>query len=218
MVLIVIDGSDGSGKKTQSDLLLEKLNSTGKKVAFFDFPNYSSFFGKMIAQYLNGEFGDINTVDPHLISLVYASDRLLAKERIVEALKEKKVVVCNRYIPSNLAHQSARVKGDKENFIDWIRKLEYDTNKMPKADLTIYLHVPFETAQRLVDKKEARDYTKKKRDIHEADAGYLKKVEEQYEKLCSESNWERISCVKEGELLTPEAIHSLVWENVQKIL
>src|SRR5476649_976963 len=108
---IVIEGSDGVGKKTQADLLIKMFRRIGKQVVFYDFPQYEkSFFGQMVAKYLNGDFGDVGDVSPHLISVLYAGDRFEAAEHIRHDLNKGKIVISNRYTQSNMAFQAAKLK------------------------------------------------------------------------------------------------------------
>lgn len=217
--LIVIDGSDGSGKATQFNLLKKRLEEAGHKVASFDFPQYDKFFGKMVARYLNGDFGGLNQVDPYLISLPYALDRMSAKQEMEEKLDSGHIVICNRYVPSNLAHQSAKFATKKEQaeYVKWDEELEYEINKIPKPDIVIYLYVPYKIAQALVDKKNQADraYAQgKKRDLHEIDDDHLKKASDQYLELAKEKKWHKIDCIQDERLLSIDEICEKVWEIV----
>ncbi|MFH1187962.1 MAG: dTMP kinase [bacterium] len=221
--LIIIDGSDGAGKKTQSDLLIKKLKENGKDVVFFDFPQYDKFYGKIVARYLNGELGKLDDVNPYLISLPYALDRASAREEICDALNKGKIVICNRYTCSNMAYQSAKFENKKEQdeYVSWDEELEYIQNKMPIPDLVIYLYVPYEISQTLLDKKESgqREYVNgKKRDLHEESKNFLQKVEERYLNLTKEKNWNKIDCCSKKELLSIEIIGEKVWEIVKEVI
>lgn len=219
---IVIEGSDGSGKKTQTDLLIKKLKEKKIKVAYYDFPQYyKSFFGKMVKRYLNGEFGTADEVSPYLASILYAGDRFEASEKMKIDLEAGKYVISNRYIQSNMAFQSAkiRLKSQKKKFLNWLEKMEYEIFNIPQADLIIYLYVPYKIGQELVDKKSTRKYTKMKRDIHERDGGFLQRVEKEYLSL-GETNkeWEIINCIENRELMSREAIAEKVYSTVDKRL
>src|SRR5262249_8380979 len=106
---IVMEGIDGAGKRTQIDLLSRALTAKKLHHTVFSFPNYESFMGKMVARFLNGEFGPLEKVDAHFSSLLYAGDRLEAKPKMQKALKNNGWIIADRYVGSNLAHQSARV-------------------------------------------------------------------------------------------------------------
>jgi len=212
---IVIDGSDGSGKKTQADLLTRRLQKEGREVSLYDFPDYESFFGLMIGRYLNGEFGEADEVNPYLASLLYAGDRWQVSQRIKNDLAEGKIVIANRYIQSNMAYQSAKFKTDKDKnkYLDWLSQLEFQIYEITKPDIVIYLYVPYMISQQLVDKKSKRSYTDLKRDIHEKDADFLARVEKSYLDLAEKnSEWRKVDCIKNDELLSIEEIAVKIYE------
>lgn len=219
---IVIDGSDGSGKKTQTDLLIKYLKTNHHTSSYFDFPQYQkSFFGKMVGRYLNGEFGEADDVNPYLASLLYAGDRWQASEAIRKDLKAGKIVIANRYTQSNMGFQTAKIKSptEKRKFLSWVTKLEYQIYGIPKPDLVVYLYVPYKIAQSLVDKKADRGYTKMKRDIHERNGEYLNRVEKQYLTLARQNKeWQIVNCIQDGKLMTPPMIAELVAKEVKKII
>lgn len=221
--LIVIEGSDGSGKTTQLQLLKKYIDdNTLKKTRTVDFPQYyDSFYGKFIARYLRGEFGDLATVNPYLISFPYALDRLSAAKKMYSWLKSGKMVLLNRYTPSNLAHQSSRLKGkERETYLEWSLEFEYKENKLPVEDLVIFLYVPYTYAQKLMKNKDraGRAYTKgKTKDIVEGNVTYLKNSEKAYLGLLERfSHWVKIDCVKNGTLMSIEEIHKEVLAVLKK--
>src|SRR5205814_8002476 len=127
------EGVDGSGKRTQTELLTRALVRKGLSCVTMSFPRYESFFGRMIARFLNGDFGPLEAVDPHFAALLYAGDRLDAKVQIKAELDAGKTILCDRYIASNLAHQGSRVAPDKRaEFLAWLRQLEYEIYGMPR--------------------------------------------------------------------------------------
>jgi len=216
--LIALEGIDGSGKRTQLDLLASALETRGLPVVRISFPRYNSFFGKLVAQFLNGDFGSVNQVDPHLSSLLYAGNRWEAKPEIESALAAGKTVLADRYVGSNLAHQSERVPaGKRAEFLSWLKHLEYDLYGLPAEDLVIYLRVPALEAQRLVGLKSARSYTTLQRDILEADIAHLEQTAIAYEDLATGPNWVRIECADSisGALYLPEEIHKAVLQAVE---
>jgi dTMP kinase len=215
--LIALEGIDGSGKRTQLDLLAGAFNARGLAVYRISFPRYESFFGKLVGRYLNGDFGALNAVDPHFSALLYAGDRFEAKPAIEAALSSGKIVLADRYIGSNLAHQSERVAPEQRaEFLEWLKRLEYGLYALPPEDLVIYLHVPVAEAHRLVGSKSARAYTRLKRDIQEADIKHLEQTAIIYERLATEANWARIDCTEavSGLLHSPEEIHKAVLQAV----
>jgi dTMP kinase len=216
--LIALEGIDGSGKRTQLDLLASALEARGLPTLRISFPRYESFYGKLVGRYLNGEFGTLEAVDPHLSALLYAGDRLEAKPEIDAALDAGKIVLADRYIGSNMAHQSARVPREKrKEFLAWLKRLEYGLYALPAEDLVIYLRVPLEEAHRLVGLKAARSYTNMKHDIQEADIEHLEQTAIIYDRLATEANWVRIDCVNaaSGLLRSTEDIHRSVLKAVE---
>ncbi len=208
--LIVIDGTDGSGKATQAKLLVNYLKKKDCRVKYIDFPRYySSFHGGMVGRYLKGEFGGLSEVNPYLASLTYALDRLTAKEELEDWLRAGNIVVANRYTSSNMAHQTGRIKKSKrKEFLNWLLDMEYKVHKLPKEDIVIFLHLPARVGQKLVDKKEKRGYISK-RDLHEASLGHLKKAENMYLELTEKfKHWVKIDCLdNKGNILPPNKIH-----------
>src|SRR5579863_5490333 len=216
--LIALEGIDGSGKRTQLDLLASELDRRGLAPFRISFPRYESFYGKLVGRYLNGEFGALNAVDPHLSALLYAGDRLEAKPEIEAALSSGKIVLADRYIGSNMAHQSARVPpGQREEFFAWLKRLEYGLYALPMEDLVVYLRVPVAEAHRLVGQKASRGYTNLKRDIQEADIKHLEQTAIIYDRLATETNWVRIDCTDtaSGALHSPKEIHRAVLRAVE---
>jgi dTMP kinase len=192
--LIAIEGIDGSGKHTQMDLLAREIESRGIQTKRISFPRYESSFGKLVAQFLNGDFGPLKAVDPHFSALLYAGDRIEAKPEIVEALEAGKVVLADRYIASNLAHQTARVAPERrEEFLAWLKNVEYGIYGLPVEDLVLYLHLPTGEAHRLVGLKARRAYTTLRRDLQEADMAHLAEAAGIYERLATSPNWKRIN-------------------------
>jgi dTMP kinase len=196
--LIAIEGIDGSGKRTQVDLLEKALVANRRAVYSTGFPQYDSWFGKMVGQFLNGDFGALETVDPHFSALLYAGDRFEAKFRLETALNQGKIVLADRYIGSNLAHQTARVStADRPAFISWIEHLEYNIYNLPRETLVLYLRVPPRQAQELVARKSARIYTKVKQDLQEASLRHLEDAAAMYDQLSRRPNWATIPCFDE---------------------
>jgi len=218
---IVIEGTDGSGKTVQLELLKERLTSEGKIVKTVDFPQYSeTFFGEMVGRFLRGDFGGLDQVDPHLAALVYAGDRWQAKEKISRWLAEGALVLANRYTGANMAFQTARVTEEKrDEFLDWLEELEYRIYQIPREDIVIFLHVPVKISQQLLEKKGHRDYLGgQRKDINESNVEYQKEVEKVYFKLIEKyPHWVLVECCdKEGQLMPPEKIHELVYNALRE--
>ena len=206
---IVLEGIDGSGKRTQAEALAQELGVRGVACARLEFPRYEGFFGRLVAQFLNGDFGPLESVDPHFSALLYAGDRLEARAGIEAELGAGKILLADRYVGSNLAHQGARVPAEKRlQFLAWLRELEYRIYALPAEDLVFYLRVPTGEAHRLIGQKGARSYTQLHRDIQESDMTHLDRASAIYDELARQANWVTIECAEPGGgLRTPAAIH-----------
>jgi dTMP kinase len=217
---IVIDGTDGSGKATQTEALVNELKMAGYPVEMTDFPQYGSKSAGLIEEYLNGKYGQVG---PEAASIFYAIDRFDASFKIRQWLSEGKIVISNRYVTANAGHQGGKIGDniDRMKFFKWLNHLEYEIFSIPRPDLNIILHVPAELAQKLVDKKSssAREYANgKKRDLHEADLQHLKNAEKVYQEIAKLfPNTKLVECTVNGRLLPPSEVHNKVWELVRRI-
>jgi dTMP kinase len=210
-ILIDIEGADGSGKATQTKLLVEALQKAGREVATFSFPRYyESRAGKLIGELLAGKHGDFMTMPAYVSALPYAMDRAGAREALQGALDAGTVVVCDRYTSSNLAHQSAKVPKDEQPaLIEFIEDLEYVDLRLPRPDVVFYLSMPTDVSSELIGKKDAREYTGgEKRDQAERNMAHQDRTRAAYLKLAAEKGWHVIECVEDSTLRAPEDIHA----------
>lgn len=217
--LIVLEGIDGSGKHTQLEMLARAFSSRRIPFIQVSFPRYDGFFGKLVARFLNGEFGPLESVDAHFSALLYAGDRLEARPGMESALASGQAVLADRYIGSNLAHQGARVPRDKRyEFLKWLMQLEYEIYGLPVEDLVVYLQVPAAEAHRLVGEKGARSYTRMQRDLQEANLAHLEGASEVYDELARQPNWVKIDCFNAAThaLHAPEEIHRKILAAVEE--
>jgi dTMP kinase len=208
-LLIAIEGIDGSGKHTQAKLLEHSLTAKGFSVFATGFPQYESWFGSMVGKFLNGDYGPLQAVDPHFSALLYAGDRFEAKPRLESVLNDGKIVLVDRYVASNLAHQVARADAEKRSeFLRWIEHLEYSIYGLPREDLILYLRVPPSQAQRLVGQKSGRNYTRATHDIQEKSLRHLEDAAEMYDMLSRSRPWATIQCydAQNSSLRLPEDI------------
>jgi dTMP kinase len=193
---IVIDGTDGSGKATQTKLIVDRLKKEGQKVEIIDFPQYGSKSAGMVEEYLNGKYGSADDVGPYAASIFYAVDRYDASFKIREWLTEGKIVISNRYISSNMGHQAGKIdnKKEREKYLKWLGNLEFGIFGIPKPDLTILLYMPPGLGQKRVDKKGYREYVNgEKRDIHEANLKHLEKAAQAYKYVAEKYKWSVIN-------------------------
>jgi dTMP kinase len=216
--LIAIEGIDGSGKRTQIDLLSRALEARGVPHVRYSFPRYESSFGRLVARYLNGEFGRLEAVDAHFSALLFAGDRFESKAELEAVLASGKTILADRYVGSNLAHQTARVGPQRrEEFLSWLKRLEYGIYGLPAEDLVVYLRLPAVEAQRLVGLKAARDYTSLQRDLQEADLKHLEQAALVYDRLATEPTWVTVECfdAAASQLRSPETNHRAVLAAVE---
>lgn len=201
--LVVIEGIDGSGKTTQIELLTKYFSERDFPYQTISFPRYEhNLYGKLIRRYLRGELGSRSLVNPYLVALAYAGDRVLAKPQIGEWLKGGKVVIANRYVSSSKAHLGANISSEQRaEFMRWVDELEYQTHRIPKPDLTILLNV-----DPLVGQKNAlKDH---KVDIHEKSIEHEQEASKIYLELSqAEENWVVLDCMEDGKMKSKEEIH-----------
>jgi len=214
---IVIEGGDSSGKEVQSKTLTGALEARGFEVRFLDFPRYSEFHGQIVGRYLAGEFGDTYGVSPYLASYPYANDRLELRDSIIESLESGLFVVSNRYVGSNLGYMSAKLPlVEREGFIKWVEELEYRRNRMPREDISIFLHVHANIGQKLTYRKDEKVYMKGRGrgDIHERNLKYLQAVIHQFVWLTeNREQWVLIECMKNLDHLKPvDQIHEEIMQ------
>jgi len=221
-IFVVVEGTDGAGKGTQVDLLIHKLVKEGYEVAKFDFPQYENPSSHFVREYLNGKYGDANSVGPFTASLFYALDRYEAAPKIRKALKEGKIVIANRFTGSNMAHQGTKFNNPEQRrgYFLWLDQMEFELFKIPRPTISFVLRVSADIAQSLVDKKETRAYTDKKRDIHEADINHLRRSVEVYDDLCQlfPKDFKQIDCVRNGKIMSKEDILHRLWTEVSALL
>jgi len=197
--LIVLEGIDGSGKSTQTELVKKYLQEKSLKYQFFHFPMYGhNEFSEVIAKFLRGEFGGVDEVDPYFVANIYAMDRFMFLPELQAAIEENDVVLLDRYVFSNLAYQGAKLKlGASELIKNWIYEFEFKFLKLPYPDLSIFFDVPMEVVKkRLESKREGndRDYLQGKQDIHEADLDFQNRVRDNYLSLVGSVNYQIIQC------------------------
>lgn len=225
--LIVIDGSDGSGKATQTKLLLERLRKEKIKAETMDFPRYeTNLIGKLIGECIAGEHGDFLHSDPYVASVIYGADRYESKQQIEKWLISGRTVVLDRYVSANQIHQGGKITDERkrEAFLAWLEKLEYGVFGLPRSNRTIYLHMPLELSVTLLKDKRAKDKKTQylgtdKKDTLELDVAYLEHAQLSAQWLMKrEKGWKRVECAPEGTIRLREDIHEEVWSIVQSSL
>jgi len=222
--LIVIEGSDGCGKATQSKLLHEYLESNNIESMLQSFPNYESESAGPVKMYLNSELGDLSQVTAYQASILYATDRFctLQKNHIEEKLETGCNVICDRYVESNMIHHVPRLTVSEDNrevdaFIKYMEDLEYGTFQIPRPSIIFYLHVDPEVSAGLRNtraeeiKKTANsdaDNVSLHVDIHESNQHYLTSVSYSGLELAKQRGWTIINCMRNGAIKTRDEIHN----------
>ncbi|MCH2189092.1 thymidylate kinase [Candidatus Gracilibacteria bacterium] len=216
-MFIVIDGIDGSGKGTQTTLLVETLEKRGKKVKLLDYPRYGEASAFAVEKYLNGEYG--KEVSAKRASIFYALDRFDSSFDFRDDLANYDYIISNRYVSANIIHQAGKITDpvERDDFVFWLEDLEYNIFGIPKPDKTIFLNVSPEMSQKLVLKKEERDYLKggKKMDIHEADKNHLIQAHASaLSVVANHDDWVQIDCEQDGDMKSIEEIHEEILKEV----
>lgn len=207
--LIVIDGIDGCGKKTQVELLQSYL----KDSILIDYPNYDSRSSELVKMYLNGEIDkDPYNINPYLASTFYACDRAINLKNWIDDYNNDKYIIANRYSSSNIIHQTSKLpKNEWDTFINWCNDLEYNRFKIPKPDIVLFLDLPLSISEELMKKRYTTNgiYDESKKDIHENNLNYLKDCKEVAKYVINKLHWITIHCADEnGNLKSIEEIHN----------
>ncbi len=219
--IIVVEGTDCSGKETQTKLLEQSLKELGIDCIRFEFPMYDTPTGKIVGgDYLGKpeigpslfEEGAVQ-VDPYVVCLYYAADRKYNMPKILKYLNQDYFVILDRYITSNLAHQGSKIKDKEERFhmYQWIDKLEYWLLDLPKPDETLFLHVPYEYSLEL--RKNRTNI-----DEHEKSPEHLQQAEKAYLELAELYHWDTIECVRDNTLRSIEDIHEEIVQKIKKMI
>jgi dTMP kinase len=217
--LIVFEGTDGSGKATQTALLAARLERAGRPFRQIAFPRYGQPSAAMIQEYLDGKLGKKpEDVNAYAASLFYAMDRYASfKQDWGGFYRDGGLVLADRYTTSNAVHQASKLDGaEREAYLAWLFDLEYRLLELPRPDLVIYLDMPVEITERMMRARQAAAGTHA--DIHEQDEAYLRRCRESAGAVARSCGWARISCAASGVPRTPEDIHAEVWELAKPLL
>lgn len=216
--LIVIEGTDGSGKGTQTKLLYEKLKQNNE-VEMIEFPRYGERSALLVEDYLTGKFGTAEEVTAKQSSVFYAVDRYVASFQIKKWLSEGKIVLCNRYVSASMGHQAGKIQDQEERkkFIEWLKDLEYNIFDLPRPSATALLNMPPAIGQKLVDKKGKREYVDG-RDIHEDNILHLENAHKAFIEVAKDEQWIVIDCAPNNNLRTIENINEELISKLQSLI
>jgi dTMP kinase len=220
-LLVNIEGIDGSGKGTQAHRLVERLRELGFRTTLLSFPRYDATrFGRAIGDFLNGRYGRLDEIHPFLVSLLFAGDRFESREVLQDALRSSDVVVLDRYVASNIAHQASKRDGaERDELTRAILDLEFRIYALPQPDVIVLLDLPPDMAQQLIANKAARSYTDRSADIQEADRDYLGRCREVYLRLAqTQPDWHHVPCCDATRLRSVDEIANDVWSFIRPLL
>ena len=217
--LIVIEGTDGSGKSTQFRLLTQRLEAESKAFQKLVFPQYSEPSSALIRMYLGGEFGsNPSDVNAYAASVFYAVDRYASYKKVWQQWYEDGgLIVSDRYTTSNAVHQASKEPLERqEEFLKWLYDLEYNRMGLPKPDLVVYLDVPTDFTEKMMRRREQDTNTQA--DIHEQDLNYLSTCRRTGKAAAEYYGWTVIHCVKDGAMRSIEDIHEEIYRHVAACL
>ena len=217
--LIVFEGTDGSGKATQSELLCRRLETEGRAFRKITFPRYGKPSAAMVEEYLHGNLGKHpGDVNAYAASLFYAMDRYASwKQDWGTFYEDGGLIVADRYTTSNAVHQASKLpEGERKAYLDWLFDLEYRLLGLPAPDMVVYLDMPTELTEKMMRKREAVSGTQA--DIHEQDKAYLRRCRENANEVARLCGWTVIRCGRDGAPRTIEDIQGEVWEQVRTLL
>ena len=217
--LIVIEGTDGSGKSTQFRALTERLEQEGQEFKTLVFPRYAEPSSALIRMYLGGEFGTKPTdVNAYAASSFYAVDRYASyKQDWGQWYENGGLIVSDRYTTSNAVHQASKESGEKQaEFLKWLYEFEYDKLGLPRPDLVIYLDVPTDFTEKMMRSREAATNTNA--DIHEKDLAYLATCRQAGRDAAAYYGWSMINCVKDGQMRSIEDIHEEIYRLISRCM
>lgn len=220
--LIVVEGSDGCGKQTQVDKLFDRLKQAGENVEKVTFPDYASNSSALVKMYLKGEFGgDAAKVNPYAAATFYAVDRWASfTSSWGEIYQEGAIIVADRYVMSNMAHQAVKISdaSEQEGFLEWLWDLEFVKFSLPIPDIIFFLDMPPQYSLELISRRKTKNPSDvAAKDIHEKNSAYLSAVYQSYLLASKKYGWERINCVDRSGIRPVEDIHNEIYKSCSKL-
>jgi len=221
--LFVIDGTDGSGKQTQFELLKESLDKDSIEYKTVSFPNYDSPSSSLVKMYLSGEFGtDPKDVNPYIASTFYAADRYATfKKGLFDYYNNGGIILADRYTTANMVHQTGKITDpeERDKFINWLYEFEFNLYGLPVPTEVFFLNMPYEKSIELMKNRENKFSHTEKKDIHESNPEHLRDAYNAACDLSSKYGWFEVKCLdKDGNIRTREDIHEEIYEEVKRKL
>ncbi|MGN0525889.1 MAG: dTMP kinase [Acutalibacteraceae bacterium] len=218
-MFIDLEGLDGCGKTTQTELICKRLENDGIEYKQIKLPDYESESSILVRKYLAGDFGkNANDVNAYATSVLYAADRFASyTERWSKEYKEGKLIFADRYTPANAIYQMTKLdKSEWDDFLEWLVDFEYNKIGIPAPDKVIFLDMPVEVSQKLMSQRYKGDENKK--DVHECNVEFLHKCREAALYAAKKQGWVTVPCSKDGEPLPIETINDNIYAVLKEAL
>ncbi len=219
--IFVIDGTDGSGKQTQLEKLIEKFEEEGISYAKYSFPRYKNASSSLVKMYLSGEFGeDAQAISPYVASIFFSVDRYACyKQEMEKAIADGKIILLDRYTTANMVHQAGKISdvAERDKFLNWLYDLEFNIMGLPKPTEVFFLDMPVEKSEELMKNRRNKITNEMKKDIHEKNEKHLKAAYEAGIYVAQKYGWCHIKCVDEkNNIRTIEDIHHEIFSEISK--
>ena len=218
-LFIDLEGLDGCGKTTQTELLCKRFEKENIKYKKIKLPDYESDSSILVRKYLNGDFGkNANDVNAFAASVLFAADRFASyTEKWKNDYLDGTLIFSDRYTPANALYQMTKLNPEEwDSYLEWLFDFEYKKIGIPEPTMVVFLDMPVEVSQKLMTSRYNGDESKK--DVHECDVEYLHKCRESALYACKKYGWKVISCAENGELLSIETINDKIYEEIKLIL
>ncbi len=221
--IFVIDGTDGSGKQTQLEKLIEDFEKEDIPYAKYSFPRYDSPSSSLVKMYLGGEFGeDAQAISPYVASMFFSVDRYACyKQEMEKAISDGKVILLDRYTTANMVHQAGKISDlqERDKFLDWLYDLEFNIMGLPLPTEVFFLDMPIEKSEELMKNRPNKITHESQKDIHEKNEEHLKAAYSAGIYVAKKYGWYHVKCVdSDNNIRTIEDIHSEIYEEVKKHL
>ncbi len=220
--LFVIEGLDGSGKQTQSELIYERLKKENYDIIRVEYPNYKSESSSLVKMYLRGDFGEnADDVSAYIASTFYAADRYASYKTEYQSFYENGgIVLADRYTTSNMVHQASKIHDaeQRRKYLDWLCDLEFSIYGIPVPTQVFFLDIDPADAMMLMRGRDNKFTHTGEKDIHEKSESHLRNSYQTAKYLISRYGWESVPCIENGAILPIEIIHEKLYNKIKKYL